>query len=132
MGKYLKAPHNKQKVSIRYKMDIKDRIQNIKTLPALPGVVKKLCSMVESEVSSAAEVGDMIATDQVLTAKVLKIVNSSFYGFPGRISSVNHALVLLGFNVVKGIVITAAVIDYMTTTLSGLWEHSIGVGNGGR
>jgi len=107
--------------------DIRGQIQRIKTLPTLPGVVKKLCTMVESEETSAAAVGDIISTDQVLTAKVLKIVNSSFYGFPGRIGTINHALVLLGFNVIKGIVLTAAVIDYMSDSLVGLWEHSLGV-----
>ncbi|HUT26105.1 MAG TPA: HDOD domain-containing protein [Sumerlaeia bacterium] len=107
--------------------DIQARIQRVKTLPTLPGVVKKLCAMVDDENTSAAEIGEIISTDQVLTAKVLKIVNSSFYGFPGRISTINHALVLLGFNVVKGIVLSAAIIDYMDDSLISLWQHSLGV-----
>lgn len=108
-------------------MDFKQRIKRIHTLPMFPGVVKRLCGMVESDVTSAAEVGNIISTDQVLTAKVLKIVNSSFYGFRGRITAIDHALVLLGFNVIKSIVITAAVINYMTDSIVGLWEHSLGV-----
>lgn len=107
--------------------EIKNRIQHIKSLPTLPGVVKKLCSVVENDESSVAKIADIISTDQVISAKVLKIVNSPFYGFPGRISTVNHAIVLLGFNVIKGIVITAAVIDHMTSSMVGLWEHSLGV-----
>lgn len=108
-------------------MDFRQRIKRIQTLPMFPGVVKRLCGMVESDIASAAEVGNIIGTDQVLTAKVLKIVNSSFYGFRGRITAIDHALVLLGFNVIKSIVITAAVIDYMTDSMVGLWEHSLGV-----
>lgn len=93
----------------------------------MPGVVSKLLSMVESDEDSVSEIANTIATDQVLTAKVLKIVNSPFYGFPGRIATINHALVLLGFDVIKGLVLSASVIDYMTDSLVGLWEHSVGV-----
>jgi HD-like signal output (HDOD) protein len=107
--------------------EVREQIQRIRTLPSLSGVVKKLCALSESDISSAAEVGDIVSTDQVLTARVLKIVNSSFYGFEGRVGTINHALVLLGFNVVKSIVITAAVIDCMTASMVGLWEHSLGV-----
>ncbi len=107
--------------------DIHARVKQLKTLPTMPGVVNQLLSMVESDEESAAEVAEIIATDQVLTAKVLKIVNSPFYGFPGRIGTIQHALVLLGFDVLKGIVLSASVIDYMSDSLVGLWEHSIGV-----
>lgn len=103
---------------------VRKMVQRVKSLPTLPGVVKELCAMVEDETTSAEEVGRMIGTDQVLSAKVLKMVNSSFYGFPGRISTVTHALVLLGFNVVKGIVLSASVVDIMLDGFKGLWEHS--------
>lgn len=109
------------------KAEIHGRIKRVRSLPTLPGVVQRLLAMVETDESSAAQVGEIISSDQVLTAKILKIVNSPFYGFPGRIATINHALVLLGFDVVKGIVLSAAVIDYMTDSLVGLWEHSIGV-----
>ncbi len=65
-------------------------------------MVNELLGMVESEDTQVIQIAEIIATDQVLTAKVLRIVNSPFYGFPGRISTINHALVLLGFGVIKG------------------------------
>jgi putative nucleotidyltransferase with HDIG domain len=83
--------------------------------------------MVEDENTSAEEVGKLIGSDQVLSAKVLRLVNSSYYGFPGRISTITHALVLLGFSVVKGLVLSASVIDIMQEGIAGLWEHSCGV-----
>ncbi|MFP4380276.1 MAG: HDOD domain-containing protein [Candidatus Sumerlaeia bacterium] len=107
--------------------EIRERVKHIKTLPTLSGVVKKLCKVMESETVSTQEIAEIIGTDQVLTARVLKIVNSPFYGFPGRISTINHALVLLGLNVIKGIVLSAAVIDNMEKSIGGLWEHSLGV-----
>lgn len=105
---------------------VRAMVERVSSLPTLPGVVKQLCTMVEGQHTSAEEVGRMIGTDQVLSARVLKMVNSAYYGFPGRISTVTHALVLLGFNVVKGLVLSAAVIDIMQEGLVGLWEHSCG------
>jgi putative nucleotidyltransferase with HDIG domain len=105
---------------------IERKIEDLANLPTLPGVVKVLTSMVEDENVSAADIGDVVSKDQVLSAKILRLVNSPVYGFPGRISSVNHALVLLGFNVVKGLVLGTAIFDTMGRETKGLWEHSLG------
>ncbi|MBN1478349.1 HDOD domain-containing protein [Candidatus Sumerlaeota bacterium] len=103
---------------------IRRRVERLTSLPTLPGIVEKLAVEVEDEQASAEEIGRMISADQVLSAKVLRLVNSAYYGFPGRISTVTHALVLLGFNVIKGLVLSAAVLDMMKEGVAGLWEHS--------
>jgi len=100
--------------------------KRIHSLPTLPHVVKKLTSMVESPDVSAKDIGKLISSDQVLSAKVLRLVNSPFYGFPGRISSISHAIILLGFNVIKGVVLSASVFDLMEKSMLGLWSHSLG------
>ncbi len=100
--------------------------KRIQSLPSLPQVVQKLTTMVESPDVTAKEMGRLISSDQVLSAKVLKLVNSPFYGFPGRISSISHAIILLGFNVIKGVVLSASVFDLMERSMVGLWEHSLG------
>jgi len=105
---------------------IKALTKKIQSLPTLPHVVEKLTKVVESPESTAKEVGKLIASDQVLGSKVLKLVNSPFYGFPGRISSISHAIILLGFNVIKGVVLSASVFDLMERSMMGLWEHSLG------
>jgi len=106
---------------------LRREIQDLSNLPTLPGVVQVIVSMVEEENSNVQKIGDCIARDQVLSAKLLRMVNSPFYGFPGRISSVKHALVLLGFNVVKGLVLSTTVFDALAQNIRGLWEHSLGV-----
>jgi len=103
------------------------KVEVLDNLPTLPGVVEKLSTMVESPTISTAQVGEMIQADQVLSAKVLRLVNSAFFGFPGKIGTVTHALVLLGFNAVKGLVLTASVFDIMAGEMLGLWKHSLGV-----
>ncbi|HOO46147.1 MAG TPA: HDOD domain-containing protein [Deltaproteobacteria bacterium] len=100
--------------------------KRIQSLPTLPQVVQKLTTMVESPDVTAKDIGKLLNSDQVLSAKVLKLVNSPFYGFPGRISSISHSIILLGFNVIKGVVLSASVFDLMEQSMVGLWEHSLG------
>lgn len=106
--------------------ELRKKLDLVNNLPTLPGVVQKIRTMVDSPTISAVDVGRVISSDQVLSARVLKLINSAFYGFPGRISSVSHGIVLLGFNVVKGLVLTASVFDMMAERMVGLWEHSLG------
>lgn len=111
---------------------LRARIEGITTLPTLPQVLAKIAAMAESPDTSAADVGRVIAKDQVLSARVLKLVNSAFYGFSRRVSTVTHAMVLLGFNVVKGLVMSASVFDLLQHAKGDgldrkhLWDHAIG------
>lgn len=105
---------------------LKRKVSDLSALPTLPGVVRFVSTMVEDGNSSMQDVGEIITRDQVLSAKILRMVNSPFYGFPGRISSVTHALVLLGFSVVKGLILSQAVFDNLSKQHRGLWEHSLG------
>ena len=108
------------------KTEVKGMVLAVRDLPTLPTVLEEVSKLVENPDVSTDKIGKVIATDQVLTAKVLKMVNSPIYGFPGRISSINHALVLLGFNVIRGIIISTSVFDIMNQNMKGLWEHSLG------
>lgn len=105
---------------------LKRKVEDLSSLPTLPSFISVVTSMVEDNAVSAQEIGDIIQRDQVLSARLLKLVNSPVYGFPKRISSVTHALVLLGFNVVKGLVLTTAVFNDLAKETSGLWKHSLG------
>jgi HD-like signal output (HDOD) protein len=102
-----------------------NRILEARNLPALPSAVSEITRMLRSPYSSSERIAWVIERDQALSAKVLKVVNSPIYGFPGRISSVKHALVLLGVNVIRGIIISSAIFDAMNKTMMGLWEHSV-------
>jgi len=105
--------------------NVEAEIRKIGALPTLPGVVAKLCAMVDSPDTSATDIANLISKDQVLAARILKLVNSSFYGFPGRISSVSQAYVLLGFNAVKGLSVSVSIFDMMKDRLENLWRHSL-------
>lgn len=106
---------------------IRGLIRDIKSLPTLPGIIVKLGSLAENDRVSSQELAHVVSADQVLSAKVLRLVNSSFYGFPGRVSTVSNALILLGVNVVKSLAITSSIFEIMEKNVVGLWEHSMGV-----
>lgn len=106
--------------------EVQRKIRRIRGLPTLPPVVRKISEMVKSERVSAETIGKTIGQDYALTAKVLRLVNSAFYGLGEPISSVTSAVVLLGFNVVRGVVLSASVFELMDRGIVGLWEHSLG------
>ncbi len=108
------------------RMTAKREVKRIKNLPTVPGIVAKISRMVENPETSAAEVGRLITQDQVLSAKVLRMANSAFFGMSRKISSIAQALMILGFDVVKGLVLTSSVFDMIQKSMAGLWEHSIG------
>ncbi|MEE2831764.1 MAG: HDOD domain-containing protein, partial [Candidatus Latescibacterota bacterium] len=77
--------------------------QSIIGLPTLPTVITELISLIDNPKTSARNVSQLISTDQALTAKILKLANSAFYGFPREIATVQHAVVVLGFETVKNL-----------------------------
>lgn len=106
--------------------EYKGRILQVESLPALPNTLHEVNRIMESPDASTEKIAKVISYDQALAAKVLRMVNSPIYGFPGRISSVQHALALLGFNVIRGLIISTSVFDAMNTGMIGLWDHSLG------
>ncbi|MDQ7032081.1 MAG: HDOD domain-containing protein [Desulfonauticus sp.] len=108
------------------RLESKKKVLAIKDLPTLPQVLAEVSKLLEDPTVSTEKVAQVISKDQVLSAKVLKMVNSPIYGFPRRISTIQHALVLLGFNVIKGLIISTSVFDIMNQSMIGLWEHSLG------
>ena len=103
------------------------RVENISTVPTVPSVLKQLSTIIENPKISLNEISHFVSKDPALTTKILQMVNSALYGFPGRISSVNHAVMLLGLNVVKGLLLSVSVFEIMHKAMIGLREHSIGV-----
>jgi HD-like signal output (HDOD) protein len=118
------------------RVDILKSVEQISTIPTLPTVVDKLTRLLQNPQTSAEEVGRAITTDQSLASKVLKLVNSAFYGFPGRIGTITHAVVILGFSTVKNVVLTASIFDAFKRSkastpgfnIEQFWLHSVACG----
>ena len=118
------------------KKKIMEKISNLSSIPTLPSIIVQITSLLQSPKTSAEELGRAIASDQALAAKVLKLVNSAFYGFPGRISTITHAIVILGFSTIKNVVLTASILDIFKKKSDNItdfdieqfWMHSIACG----
>ncbi len=111
---------------------LRNRVENISTIPTIPSVLQQLSTIIENPKISLNEISHFVSKDPALTTKILQMVNSALYGFPGRISSVNHAVMLLGLNVVKGLLLSVSVFEIMNKTMIGLREHSIGCAIGSK
>lgn len=114
---------------------VNNAIREISHIATLPEITLKIIQLVEDPTSTAQDLHNVIAKDPALCTRILKVVNSAFYGLPGQIGSINRAIVLLGLNAVKNIAIAASLSKLfkggqLTTSFSAkdLWTHSIGAG----
>jgi len=106
---------------------LKKIIMDTKTLPTLPGVIKKLNALSENNKASVQEMAKLVTSDQILSARILRLANSPSYGFY-RVSTISNAMILLGVNVVKSLAMSSSILEIMEKTSVELWEHSLGVG----
>jgi putative nucleotidyltransferase with HDIG domain len=109
-----------------------NRLGNIATLP---DVTLRVIEVVEDPEGTAYELHRVIKSDPVLSAKILKVVNSSLYGLPGQIGDVNRAIVMLGLSAVKNIATAASMAQMFNGrhhpdlfSAKALWRHSVAVG----
>lgn len=91
-------------------------IGRIVDLPTLPVVVMRLLSAVENPRSDAREVNRIMSNDPALAARILKLVNSSFYAMPSTVTSIQQAVVILGYNTVRSLALSASVFDAFSDT----------------
>lgn len=110
---------------VEAKTETRARVEQSKNLPTLPESVARIVEMVDSAETTGRQLGAEIARDQVLSARVLKLVNSGFYGFSQPISTIPHAVTMLGFDTVKSLVLSSSVLEMMDEALPGLWAHSL-------
>jgi HD-like signal output (HDOD) protein len=111
--------------------DLKSIVDRIIDLPTLPQVVTRIMSLLEDPSSSAKDINDVMCQDPALVAKILKVVNSAFYGLPNRVSSISQAVVILGFNTVKSLAVSASVLDMFGEgdedfSYEQFWAHAVG------
>lgn len=101
-------------------------------LPSPPIVIQKLQSCMAQDAGNY-ELAQIIETDQAFTARILRLVNSPFYGFAGRIVSVEEAITMLGLNTIHQLLLTTSLlntikIDSRALDLNKFWAHSFGAG----
>jgi HD-like signal output (HDOD) protein len=110
---------------------IKNLVSRIESLPSLPSLYLEIMEEVQSANTSFERVGEIISGDVGMTAKILQMVNSAFFGLRRRVSSPKDAVSYLGFETIKSLVLTAKIFSQFDQkklyrfSLDGLWHHSM-------
>jgi len=102
-------------------------------IPPFPKAVRRVMTMLRDHSIQLTKVGEVVALDQGLSGKVLRMANSAYFGLPRRVYNVTEALVLLGFANVRSVLVSVSVGNILSRKLTAygleagsLWEHSVG------
>lgn len=103
-------------------------------IATLPEVTVHITQVVENPKSTAKDLHDILKSDPALSAKLLRVVNSAFYGLSGRVASVERAIMLLGMSAVKNLAVASSISRLFRGlkindqyTAKDVWRHSLGV-----
>ena len=113
---------------------LKAILSQVGTVPSPPALYLAIVKELKSEEPSVRRVGDIVATDPGMTAKILQLVNSAFFGFRKHVSEPHHAVSLLGLDTVTSLVLSVKIFaeydpaQIRALGLSGLLRHSVRVG----
>ncbi|MDR2110534.1 MAG: HDOD domain-containing protein [Spirochaetaceae bacterium] len=109
----------------------------IKNMPSLPTSVTKVLEICNNFKASPADLNYVISLDPVLVGRILKLINSAYYGFSQQITSLVRAIIMLGMNTVKNLALSTAIMaslasqkskDFQGLDMEGFWQHSLCVG----
>ena len=114
--------------SVHETHDIDYILEEVITLPSLPGTVAHITRLVNDPDCPLSQVAHAISADPSIALKSLRLVNSAYYGLREKVNSVEHAVVLLGMKVIKNLVFTATVFDTLQSEEETLMRHSIACG----
>lgn len=114
---------------------LKTAISRLRSIPSLPTLYNEITAVLRSESPSLDQIARIISKDVAMAAKILQLSNSAFVGASGRVSSLVHALSLIGTETVRTLVLSVHVFSQfdgkpqIRASLSALWEHSVAVGS---
>jgi HD-like signal output (HDOD) protein len=110
-------------------------VRGVSELQALPEVAWKVRNIAADPKGTASDLAEVIRSDPALASKLLKLANSAFYGLPSQVSSIQRAIVLLGFKTVQNLALAGSLCGVVcgariSPTFTGydLWKHCLGVG----
>jgi HD-like signal output (HDOD) protein len=109
---------------------LKSLLPRLESLPSLPALYTEILAEIQAPNSSFRKVGDLVARDLGMTAKILQLVNSAFFGLARRVASPQDAVSLLGYDTVRALVLSAKIFSQVNLQripgfwLDALWQHS--------
>lgn len=129
-GRIQMTPH--ARFAMQFRRPIFDQISTQKNLPSLPHILLKLLEACNQDQSNLDEVSEIVHKDPSLSAKILRLVNSAYFGLPRQVEDLRQAVVLVGINGVKNVAICAGVYEAFSKArtngafdLKRFWWHSL-------
>lgn len=115
--------------------ELQRALSRLTEIGSLPEITTRIVQVVEDPKSTAQDMHEIVKNDPALATKILKVVNSAFYGLPSQISSLDRAIVMLGLSAVKNIALAASLSRLFKPGMisekfsaKDLWTHCISVG----
>ena len=118
--------------------EMHERLASVESLPSPPKLYNELVSELQSESSSMKSIADLVSQDVSITAKMLQLVNSAYFGLPTHIESPQHAVSLLGLDTLQSLVLALGVFDQFEDpkfpgySIDSICDHSMAVGANAR
>ncbi len=121
--------------TVRLIMDpaLKQALGGLSSMPTLPRLYQEICAVIDDPNGKVEDIKDIVEKDPIITAKLLQVVNSALFAFSRRINSLEQAISLLGFSLIRSLVLTAEIINDRLQPIQGLsadslFTHSFQVG----
>lgn len=111
--------------------DYTELLSKLQDFPTLPVVAMRINELINDPNSSSSDIAEVLKKDQVITAKVLRLVNSSYYAIPGGVTDCQRALAFLGFNTLAQLVLSLSIfsvfsnIDGEDFSMLSFWKHAL-------
>ncbi len=106
-------------------------INRINSFPTLPSIVAQVMQVIADPQSSARDLSEVIIADPAMTAMILKIANSPFFGLPKKVASLQHAIAIIGFSEIRNLVLARSICQSFKTLpknakfdMRRFWNHS--------
>ena len=106
------------------KEQIKRKLTSIGTVPSIPHIISEVSALLDSERTSAADLCKIISRDQGIVTKILAVANSPLYGLPRRVSTIEFAVVIIGFEHIKNILVALSLVEAFKTRNTPNWDQS--------
>lgn len=111
-----------------------EKLDRIREIPTLPSIVLELNRLLQDPDTSVARISQTIEKDQATALKILKLVNSAFYGLQSKVGDLRSAVIMLGYNAVRNAIVSVSVIEAFASKIklpdfdfTDFWKHSLAV-----
>ena len=115
-------------------LQIPQLIEDVEELLSLPDVVIRANELIDSETADVESIAEVIALDPSLTAQLLKLVNSAFYGLPSKVETISRAVTMIGMQELRSLILSASAVEVFNKVapeavdMNDFWFRSVYVG----